>query len=77
MGLSLQILDDKASAFIDLLNSLDFVVSIEKEGGDVTGLTDVQKKILDERLLDYEQNKDAEKKSWSEFRSEIEQKYDL
>lgn len=52
MRLNIQILDDKASAFIDLLNSLDFVVSIEKEDGDVTGLTDVQKKILDKRLLD-------------------------
>jgi len=77
MQLNIQIQDDKAAAFMDILNSLDFVISVEKTAQHTPELTAVQEKILDERLRIHEAGTDTGKKSWREFRAEIEQRYDL
>jgi len=77
MQLNIQIQDDKASAFMDMLNSLDFVISVEKTESDAPELTATQEKILDERLRAHEAGTDTGKKPWREFRAEIEQRYDL
>jgi len=49
LSINVNILDHKAAAFLDLLRSLDYVVSIETENED-TGLSDEEKKLLDYRL---------------------------
>ncbi len=77
MQLNIQIQDDKAAAFVDMLNSLDFVISVEKSDSDTPKLTEAQQKILDQRLHIHEAGTDTGKKSWREFRAEIEERYDL
>ena len=77
MQLNIQIQDDKAAAFMDILNSLDFVISVEKTAQDTPELTEVQEKILDERLRTHEAGTDTGKKPWREFRTEIERDYNL
>jgi hypothetical protein len=49
ININVNILDHKASAFLDLLRSLDYVVSIETDTEE-TSLSEEEKKILDVRL---------------------------
>lgn len=55
MQLTINILDHKAALFIEMLKSIDFVLSVEAEE---TGslLSDKEKSILDERWAKYEKN---------------------
>lgn len=56
MQLTINILDHKAALFIEMLKSLDFVVSVQTEEKDEEGelLSDEEKNILDQRWAKYE-----------------------
>lgn len=75
MQLTINILDHKAALFIEMLKSLDFVVSVEtEEGGEF--LTDEEKNIIDERWAKYEKD-GVEGISWDELKKQLKAKHGI
>ena len=56
MQLNINISDHKAALFIEMLKSLDFVISVETVGEEASSLSDGEKSILDKRWEKYEKN---------------------
>jgi hypothetical protein len=75
LSINVNILDHKAAAFLDLLRSLDYVVSIETEQ-DGSGLSDEEKKLLDVRLAELEKQ-GPKGISLNEFRAKINDRYGI
>ena len=73
LNINVNVLDHKASAFLDLLRSLDYIVSIETED-DKSGLSDEEKKLLDSRLEELEKQ-GPKGISLKEFRTKINNRY--
>lgn len=75
MQLTINILDHKAALFIEMLKSLDFVVSVEtEESGDL--LSDEEKNILDQRWAKYEKE-GVQGISWEELKAQLKQKHGI
>jgi len=74
MKITLEIKDNKADFFMELLGNLDFV---QVETDDNFVLTDTHKKILDERLLEYENEKDNPPIEWDDIERELRAEYGL
>ena len=75
MQLNINILDHKAALFIEMLKSLDFVVSIETDS-DGELLSDEEKNILDQRWAKYEKE-GIHGTSWEDFKAEIKKEHGI
>lgn len=73
MQLNINILDHKAALFIEMLQSMDFVVSVETVDEELT-LSEEEKALIDKRLEEYHANPE-EATDWQTFREQINQKY--
>ena len=56
MQLNINISDHKAALFIEMLKSLDFVISVETVGEEASSLSDGEKNTLDKRWEKYEKD---------------------
>lgn len=70
MKITININDNKVGFFLELLQSFDFI-SIEKTEDD-TEISDVHKKILDERLANYKSDPDN-LLDWNDVKKDIEE----
>jgi hypothetical protein len=75
MQLNINILDHKAALFIEMLKSLDFVVSVETQD-DTELLSTEEKNVLDERWAKYEKN-GVEGLSMEEVLEKIKEKHGI
>ncbi len=75
LSINVNILDHKAAAFLDLLRSLDYVVSIETDTEEI-GLSDEEKKSLDIRLEELEKH-GPKGISIEELQTKIKKRYGL
>jgi hypothetical protein len=71
MKLTINIADEKAAFFLELLKSFDDFVTVEKPI-EANSISDAHKSILDERLAAYDKAPDAVL-DWETVKKEIEQ----
>jgi hypothetical protein len=75
MQLNINVLDDKAALFLELLKSLDFVVSVEPQKQEEL-LSVEEKNILDKRWAKYEKE-GIRGTSWEDFKAEIKKEHGI
>lgn len=75
MQLNINILDDKAALFLELLKSLDFVISVEPQNQEDI-LSNEEKNVLDQRWAKYEKE-GISGISWEELKQEIQDKHGI